>query len=161
MGRNSSLDDLADINENNIYSLSRSHANKLFLAAVVKFPDFFSFHNLPNSLKESTFESQINCLLLVLDNAARRRNRWLENNICFLEFMADCIYRLCDQELSFDNFLCLYCDILITNINVSFTRLLSISEFNLKYQCLIDSHDCVYLDNAENLSDILLFYKDF
>ena len=157
MGRNSSLDYLADINENNIYSLSRSQVNKLFLAAVAKFPDFFSFHALPNSLQESTFESRIDCLLLILDNAARLRNLWLENNICFLEFMADCIYWLWDQELSFDNFLCLNCDILITNVNVSFTRLLSIFEFHLKYQCLIDSQDCVYLDSTENLSDILLF----
>ena len=109
MGRNSSIDDLADINENNIYSLSRSQVNKLFLAAVVKFPDFFSFHDLPNSLQESTFESRIDCLILILDNAVRLRNLWLDNNISFLEFMADCIYWLWDQELSFDNFLCLNC----------------------------------------------------
>ena len=121
MGRNSSIDDLADINENNIFSLFRSQVNKLFLAAVVKCPDFFSFHDLPNSLQESTIESRIDCLLLMLDNAARLRNFWLENNICFHEFMADCIYWFWGQELSFDNFLCLNCVFLITNVNVSFT----------------------------------------
>ena len=91
MGRNPYFDDLSDINENNIYFLSRIQINKLFLDAVGKFPDFFFFHGLSNSLHESSYENRIDCLLLILDNDTRLRILLTANSICFPEFMADCI----------------------------------------------------------------------